>query len=256
MNKLLVVACLVAFASVVPGVANAKGGIYVDDISITNSNASVFSDNFDDGSISDWDWIDNTATLSSAHTHSPTKSLYLNWHGKSVAEAFHKMSITQPSVVDYSAWVYLPPASEQYGWSHKTLIFTNLVLYSGNTSNNLFAGIELYPSQSAYSIWLNWNNFGGTNAKAEKKDVVAANTWVKLTLRMDNINGKAYALLNGTQQASITYDPKNFTSFNNASVWGWLGDGVAPVPEPSSAVAMLCGITAMSGFALRRKKRD
>ena len=251
MRRLLVVTCFIACVWAVPSIARAVGGIYVDDIAITNNGAPVFSDNFDDGSISDWYMI-NDAAVTSAHSHSPSDSLYLNWHGAAVADAIHHISVAQPSVMDYSAWVYLPPVSEQYKWNHNGFSFTNLVLHSGNTSSNLGAGVELYPNESAYRIWLHWNNFGGTNTTAVSGVVLAANTWAQLTLRMDNASGNAYALFNGQQLTSISYNPQSFQSFNRASVWGWLGDGVAPVPEPGSLLALLCGIGA-TGAVMRRR---
>jgi hypothetical protein len=69
-----------------------------------------------------------------------------------------------------------------------------------------------------------------------------------------NTSGNAYALLKGQQLVSITYNPQHFQSFKYASVWGWLGDGEASVPEPSSILALLCGVGGMGGMVVRRKR--
>jgi len=232
----------------VPAAVHAAGGMYFDDFTVTNGGTSVLFDDFNDGSISDWQ-PQHYALTSSQVSHSPSYSMYLNWHGGSVSDAFHQMSIQQPGLVAASAWVWLPPVREQYNWSHNIISFTGIYLYSGSSDNNSFAHVELRPGETSYRIYLGWNNFGGQGATATSSAILAPQTWALLSLQMDRTSGTAAAYLNGAECLSFAYDPSHFTSFDGVSAWGWLGDGV--VPEPGTFVPLLVGLV---GLALRRRR--
>jgi len=225
-----------------------SGGIHFDDFSVTNNGSTVFSDNFDDGNISDWTSKDH-ATLDSSVSHSSPFSLHLNHTGGVVSEAFHSISTGSAGLVEASSWVWLPSVQEQ---AEST--FTNIVLYSGNTSDNIFTGVTLKPGETGYRIWLHWNNNSGADSTITTSSVILpSQTWALLTLRLNSSNSMASALLNGQEQASFSYTSASFTSFDHTSVWGWLG-GEQSVPEPSSLVALLCGAGGMISL-LRRKAR-
>lgn len=246
------VALIMCVAVAVP--ARAAGGIYFDDFLITNNSATVFTDNFNDGAISDWQWT-NDASVSSQHSYSSSDSLYLNWHGASVSCAYHSISITQPGVVEASAMVMLPGVQGQYCRNYNTSTFTNIVLYSRNTSDNLFAGMEFVPGEAGYRIYMAWHNYsGGPGAQATTASVVLTpGTWGELKLRLDTASNMAYALFNDQQLLSFSYNSQNFQSIGTTSVWGWLGDG-ALIPEPSSMLALVSGLAGLCAVYRRRSK--
>jgi hypothetical protein len=240
-SSLLLMACISAYA---------VGGIYFDDLSVTNNGTSVFSDNFDDGSISDWT-PKNDAALSSSVARSAQYSVYLNQWGSTVADAFHSVSIATPGVVEASVWVWLPPTQEQYRPTS-----TYIYLYSGNPSDNMYAGIELRDGETGYRVKLGWNGVPGDSARTSSV-VLAPQTWAKLTLRLNAASGNstAYALLNDQTQLSFWYTPSTWTSVNKVSFWGWLGGASEPTPEPSSLLALLSGAGGLVAFARRRARR-
>jgi hypothetical protein len=134
--------------------------------------------------------------------------------------------------------VYTTPPANDYGWNNNCIDFTNLYLYSGSSNDNLSAGAYLKPGESGYRVWVNYNHYpNGTSdgAQSISNIVLSPNTWALLDLQMDASTSTATAYLNGIKEAQVTYDPSYWTSFDDVSFWGWLGDGESTITVTPSA---------------------
>lgn len=195
----------------------AKGGIYVDDFFVRNGDDVVFFDAFTSGNLDLWN-SKHDAEVKCAG--SSGCCLFVSCAGRMVASAFRGVSIPNPTVVEVSAWIWLPPVSEQDGSS-----FTNLVVYSGSSDENIFAGPMVDTSGKGYKIRLHVNeadNRGGTSGS--EGVVIQPEKWYRLALRVDTKEMTARAFVDGQQQGKIGLNGCNFQSIDNVSIWGWLGD--------------------------------
>lgn len=190
-----------------------KGGIYFDDILLKNNGKAVFFEDFQ-GDLSRWPRKDNAGVETS---NSKAACLYLN---NVVSEAFHEASITQPGLIELSAWVWLPPATEQV---RRT--FTDLNLYSGTSCDNIGAGVQVDEKAKGYCIRLQWNRSDGDDKEVvTQSSVLQPGKWARLALHLDSKTQQASALLDGVPQVSFHYAPANFKTIDCLSAWGSLGD--------------------------------
>lgn len=194
-----------------------RGGIYFDDILLTNNGNAVVFDDFESGNLSGW-LTTNDATVESSSSGPRASCLYLNHQADVVSEAFHAIFMEDPGVVELSAWVWLPPADEQ-----GPAKFTNLMLYSRD-GDNIAAGVKVDRQQTGYLITLHWNRHDGDHKDAVSNgSVLKPGKWARLMLRLDKGSETASALLDGVTQASFPYVSSNFATMRQMSVWGWLG---------------------------------
>lgn len=242
---------ITVFMLLLPCLAMAGGGIYFDDLAVANNGNAVYSDSFDDGNVSDWTGKNDT-TLSYAHSYSVPASFWSNRHTDVVASAYHNVNISNPGIVEANARVWLPPVEEQYGWTH-TGDWTCIFLSSGSSNYAVYGGIDLRAGESGYRVILGFNLPGGAFSRTASP-VLQPGTWSLLTVKMNNSTSTAYAYLDGIQQCSIPVDASYFLSYDDSSLWGRLGDGVAPVPEPSGLLALGSALPLLGGFLLRRRR--
>ena len=193
-----------------------RGGIYFDDILLKNDGRAVFFDDFQSGGLSLWPSADD-ARVECSGSDSKACCLYLNQRGPVVSDAFHVVSVQHPGVVELSAWVWLPPTSEQIP------AFTSLNLYSsGNDTAGV--GVQVDSKSRGYRIRLQWNRSDGDDKEIESKTVVLRpGKWARIALRLDAGTKKMSALLDGVPKVSFHYAPANFGKIDMLSVWGWLG---------------------------------
>lgn len=230
--------------------AASGGGVYIDDLSITNGDVTVFSDSFDDGDVSDWHSMKD-AMLSPNSSSSPA-SMHLNWHGGSLAQAFHSIAIASPGLIEASARVWLPPVQEQYNWSHGEISSASISLHSASSASNLYAGIELWPGETGYRLSLGRNEPGASVSYVTGAPYLFPDTWGLITMRVDPSASSARMYLDGIEQCIVSFHPQCFQSYDGISLYGNLGNGVTP--EPSSLIILGSALPLLAGGLLRRRR--
>jgi hypothetical protein len=161
-------------------IAADTGGIYVDNFWVINNGKNLFGEDFEHGG-SAWTFSNDSAVVCPDGGGS-NHCLYLNCHGKRVASAYHQMNLRSSGVIEVSAWVFLPPASEQ-GKADRTGLFAT----SAKPLDNVSAGVQANDQRTGYIVTLSWFEDGSRNDHDAKSSgvVVQAKTWTLLTLRMD-----------------------------------------------------------------------
>jgi hypothetical protein len=203
-------AIAVLAAAVVIGVASGAwcaGGVYVDNVRVTNDGQNAFLDNFDTGKLVGW----TNATTAQVVCDRSNCSMLLNKHVFCAAGAFHPLAIENPGVVDTSMDLYVTPAAEQYDCHKKNLpcIFY-ITLYSSVTTGKrtddiLGAGLSLAPNAQGCNVGFKSNKQCLCKSWTTTP-VVPAGQWVTLTFRLDAVNGRATIFVNARQVISIPYD--------------------------------------------------
>ena len=221
----LAAACVMALA---PQVVTAAGGIYIEDLTVTNDGRVVFSDNFDDGSISDWEAV-RDATVELQQTKPPNGVLHVNRQGDICCCAYHKVSIPRPGVVELSAWVFLPSVEEQSCYKTSASSFTGLSILSGSTDDSVAVDVELRPKEKGYRVQIHANTYEtGKPCQAERRStssvVLTPGKWARLSLKMVFDGGSAFASLDGKELLSMSFLLEHYAPIKQAAIWGWLGD--------------------------------
>ena len=211
------------------GQVHAAGGMCVDNFTVTNNGLVVFSDNFESKNLNKW-LGSNDATILDNGQLPRNSFLLLNRHTPKNAYAYSKLPlIKSPGVVELKAAIWLPAPSDQWGWSREQKKWTWALFSLGSVSRNynIAAGTCLYPGERAYRIWIRLSDDRPQNdqVKSMTKPFLSSGVWAALTLRLDQKTGTAYALLDGKQLCTISYNPDNFRSIKSANVLTWFGDG-------------------------------
>jgi probable HAF family extracellular repeat protein len=192
-----------------------RGGIYFDDILLTNDSKPVFFDDFQSGDLSGWSKQNDAKVESSA---SKAYCLFLNFQGPAQLATSHNILVQNPGVIELSAWVWLPPASEQ-----EFLTSTSLYRYSSGSDDNISVGVQ-EDSRDGYIVTLRWYRSNGDDKQVKSQgSVLKSGKWARLTLRLDKGSENASVIFNGVTQASFHYAPYNFRTINKISAWGSLG---------------------------------
>lgn len=251
---------LIILSSVIGNPLYADGGIYFDDLLVTNDSYEVMSDDFNDGNLSYW-WYHVMAKPSRAQSHSPAYSVHLNQLGDSVslaACAARDFDILNPGIVEMSSWVWLPPVNEQGSEQIHSGAATYMLLYSKNSIDNFGCLVGLLGEDTSYRLYLKWNENstpnGSINHSRESAIRITPEVWTKLSLRADRSTGMVSGYIDGTKFAEFAYNQENFTSFRGISYWGYLGGNNAPVPEPSGLLGLAGGLCGLGTMVYRRRK--
>jgi hypothetical protein len=205
------------------------GGICVDNVQIKNDGNVVFSKNFDDGNISDWTDLSDVS-LFTVQQKPPSRSLWMNNHGKATAMAQHKLDLTPVGTTEFTAAVYIAPAEQQYEWRKDEVSTFSMALDYRVTPNvgadSLRIDVMLYPKDLSCKVSALRNSSKVNKFKMTQQPVLPTGKWAYLTLRLDATAATATACLNGAPVASIPYDPEDFPKFTSLYLSASFGDGV------------------------------
>jgi hypothetical protein len=206
-----------------------RGGIYLDQIRIYNDSKVIFSDDFDDGNVSDWNQLAN-ASLITVDQERLSRILWMNKQEKTDSIAWHKLDMTQVGSVELSAAVYVAPAIEQYEWQNKNFSAFSMHLEYRETPNSpadtLRIEVILYQNDQSCYVAAKRNSVVVTDCfNKSKQPVLATGKWARLTLRLDPTSGTATACLNDSPVASVPYDPVDFPRITSLAISSSFGDG-------------------------------
>lgn len=217
-----------------PQMVMAGGGIYVDDFTVKNDGKVLFTDNFDDGSVSDWTFV-RDATVVCDDATPRNCCLHVDRQRYANCCAYHAVSIPSPGVVELSAWIFLPPVEEQSCYTVSGGSFTGISVYSGSTKDDVAAAVELQHLEKGYRIRVYSNSYN-TGKPMEHAQAVTPNPvlvpgkWARLTLKLAFADGKASAYLDDKMLDSVSFRPENYAFVKKVAAWGGLGG-----KPPSSA---------------------
>jgi hypothetical protein len=204
--------------------ACAGGGIYIDNLKITNNGKEVFSDALDSGKLVGWTKMSDTTWIPDG-PNTQKGTMLLNKHIFCAATAYHSLSAKDLGVVELSADVYCTPPDEQYDQRVKKCgCVTYFTLYSGSSERDIQATIKLNPCQSSYQLAI-------TSAKSRepsvysKLPVLAPATWSTIKFRLDPTRATATLSLDGKAIISAPYEPEQFQSLREIGLCTGLGDG-------------------------------
>lgn len=210
------------------GAACATGGIYIDDLQITNNGKVVFSDNFDRTSLTGWtDTTDASVVVDQSQKHQ--SALLLNSHiSCPVAQATHSLLLKNAGLVEMSAAIYCTPADEQFQHHVKKIgCVTSFIL--GPTRSELDgidAVIELNPNGSAYQLGVTSLRSGTiTKSAVTTNPIMQPGKWALIKLRLDPKTATATVFLDGNAVASIGYNPEDYRKISEVNIVTPMGDG-------------------------------
>ena len=169
----------IAVCLLAPLNAHAEGGVYFDNIQITNDGSKVFADNFDERELAEWT---NCKDVSIEHDRAVNTSAYLelNKHGKELSRAGRNLQVSKAGKVELSFSVYLPPIAQQFCENGNYCGSANIRLDSGSR-DSISVSINNYIKDTGYKLRLGWNGIGGQDLGA------SVDSWTdKVVLRLKN----------------------------------------------------------------------
>lgn len=200
------------------------GGVYVDDLRVTNNGAQVLLDNFETGKLDGWTKL----TGAELAANEQNKSLAINRHGNYAATAYRTISIDKPGLVEISWFIFVAPVGEQYDCKKGGACTMSIRLLSGmSASSNAgvpSAALILNPCETTCRAGLAPANSFNATAKT-KSPVLSLGRWVPVVFRLDSANGKATLLVNGREAVSMSYDPSSTKSIRQIGFVSQFGDG-------------------------------
>jgi hypothetical protein len=221
--RIYALASLLVFVMAV-GAAFAAGGIYIDNLKITNNGKEVFSDAFNSGKLIGWNKM-NDAIWSSDRANTQQGAMLLNKHQFCAATAYHSFSAKNIGIVEVSADVYCTPPDEQYERiSKKNACGTFFRLYSGSSNATIEAKIQLNVCQSTYQLGITHLD-ARQGETYSKLPVMQPATWSHIVLRLDPRSATATMFLGGKAYVTAGYDPQQFQSLQEIGIVTGLGDG-------------------------------
>lgn len=225
----LVVAILVVLCTFSARAGWADGGLYLDDFRITNNGASAFFDNFDDGKLDGWTKMHDASVFCTGRGRTRQCSMMLDKHQFCAATAYHSVTMPDAGKVEMSTRVYVTPPGEQYDYRKGVYCLLYITLYSGSSSSEVAAIVNLNPGEDMNRIGIRLQHMkngkrvgiGGTSPNP----VLAPNQWAALTLRLDPKSGLISVILDGKPIVVRQYDPARFASIREVGICSGYGDG-------------------------------
>jgi hypothetical protein len=215
-----------------------KGGIYIDDIRITNDDQVAYLYNFDDADISDWSPRPGASLVAAPKTER-NRCVYLNRLDQKNTGMGRATTVDKIGNLRVAASVFLPAVSEQWGHNEnrRGVECTYFYVYSGSSNDAFRFGVALLPDDPAYRCALMRYRSAVVESNGKKENgaiggaelttdtaVLAPLTWATIELRLNPATSIASLTLNGTQVLSCAYDPAQFTSLRNIEIGCWQGD--------------------------------
>lgn len=206
--------------------ALAAGGIYVDNLQVTNNGITAFMNTFDNTTVlRGWTRLSD-ASVAVDRANRRQGAMLVNRHVFAVANAYHNVEFQVAGPVEISAAIYCTPAAEQYDWQvKKKACSTNLIIYSGSSKTWIDASVQLNPCQSTYQVGILAAGAAGGSNVYSKQPILSPGRWALLTMRLDRDAARATLFLDGKEITSTHYDPDKFRSIQQIAISSQLGDG-------------------------------
>lgn len=241
------------FVLAVAGGATAAGGVYLDDLTLTNYGTPMFTDGFNDKSLPGWSKLKD---VSLGQVKEGSLLLHLNAHSALPATAWRALNVKDAGVVEVSMKLMVMPPGEQSQYKKNTYSLMNLTLCSGNSPAMIMAVVNLRPKEKANRVSIGVQQtvttppadpaprikdgkpviprLGPQSARVKSSGATSATplilpkTWVLLTLKLDSKTSTASMLVDNKQIVSKPYSPKDFESVRGIWLQCSYGDGVKP----------------------------
>ncbi|MCE5315296.1 MAG: hypothetical protein ABFD49_00875 [Armatimonadota bacterium] len=222
-------AAIVGLVCCFTGSAYANGGVYLEDIRIKNNGKVVFSDDFNDGDISDWTHLRDVSVFTIEKTS--TQMMLLNEHGNQMAEADHPLDLNLSGSLEFSTMVCIAPPTEQYYGQKDIACAFNMSLDYREQPNcapeTLRIHALLYRNDQKCKITV--TRLSRDEEKYKSSDMSSAvlptGKWAILTLRLDSISETATAYVDDSPVASIKYNANDFPKITSLAFYTTFGDG-------------------------------
>lgn len=240
------------FVLAAAGNASAAGGVYLDDLTLTNYGTPMFTDGFNDKSLPGWSSLKD---VSLGQVNEGSLLLHLNAHSAQPATAWRALNVKEAGVVEVSTKLMVMPPDEQSRYKNNSYSLLNLTLCSGSSPATIMAVVNLRPREKANRVSIGVQQtvstppadpaktkdgkpviptLGPQNAKVKNSGATSATpliqpkTWVLLTLKLDSKTSTASVLVDNKVIVSKPYSPKDFTSVRGIWLKCDYGDGVKP----------------------------
>lgn len=243
MTRRYVVLLLVVVFSACWNGAWAAGGVYLDDVKVTNNGIVALFDNFDDGNLAGWFNLSD-ATCECAKGGKPPCCILLNKHIFCAAGASHNLEITQSGVVELSASILVTPPEEQYdiavkqydnstgkcGGGPGDIMYVTLYAESTVPPKKTTANVDFYIQQvgteSGCRVGVRATQSNGSTSNAGcKGNIIQHQRWTPLMLRLDPKTKLARLFVDGIQVAQTGYDPVALRGIKQLNLCCGFGDG-------------------------------
>lgn len=199
----------------------AKGGVYIDDVKITNDGVVVFSDSFNGGDLKNWTALrDATAPCDKDPA---SCCLHLNNHGTGLPNATHTLAMKEAGVVEVSWRQWVAPAEEQAG-HERTVVGVMMGIVGEKTGRSIVASTCLYVGDKEPCLSV---DVDGKTGKLSELNVPTGK-WVRMLVRMDSATSKVTFSADGKVGVEETYDPKSLLPAKQLTFQSGLGDGIKP----------------------------
>jgi hypothetical protein len=196
----------------------AKGGVYIDNMLVTNDGRNIFSDDFDSGTLRNWTGL--VAATVPCDAKKTYCSMHLNMHTNTgTATALHEMPIEAPGVLEVRWRLWVAPADEQS--RHKdTLLGLLVAVMCQQQKNWIAASTDLCTDTDKPSLSILVNNVEKTSGVK-----IPTSKWVEMALRFDPGSSTVSFLADGKVAVTAKYDPSQFTSVRQLRLECGYGDG-------------------------------
>lgn len=213
---------LVLIAAVVllllPCALLARGGVYVDDFTVTNDGKVVFSDNFDSGNLDQWTNL--AAATVPCDAEGKRCCMHLNMHTDTDSgNAVHQMSIDTPGFLEVS-WLQWIAAANEQARHNVTGLHLLVSVHCQDPKHWIAAETMLCANVDQPALDISVDNV----QKSCKVQIPTAK-WVQMILRFDPKTSTISLLADNKVVGTDKYDPGVFNNLTYVRLESGLGDG-------------------------------
>lgn len=235
MNSRIAMAVFVLMVALVlaSGAAFAAGGVYLDDLQVTNDGGVTFFDTFDKANRGQWT---STSDISFVLAEGSTtqRLLCMNKHHEKDSAAIAYPKVTSAGLVEVTTKVFVTSPEEQYLYRNGKASAFNMIFHSAKPGYYMWAIVDLSAKAQANRVgirsqYLTAGKQTGSAAFSQSP-ILKPSTWYALTLRLDPSSGTATVLLDGNPVATKPYNPGDYESISKLSILCSYGDG-ANIPK-------------------------
>lgn len=212
-----------------------RGGVYFDDVSLTNNGTKIFSDDFNSGQITVWSHPRPLVTLFRYASNPVNYCVYLNRMIDINTYMSRMPKCGNVGALEFKALVYLPGNQEQWNSMHGSRDRTRINIMTGRNEDWFYVAIDGNPRETGYRVQLTHVNprekntqpggCGGAGADYKTSGpVIPPATWVELVFKLDPAAKTAAVSVNGRSVVSGPYDPSLIHSLSLFDLCTWMGD--------------------------------